>query len=76
MKVKATMDQVEDGTNGGCINCGEVTEGGVEPDARNYKCESCEQNQVFGLEELAIMNELELIDDSDEDSDEDEDWDD
>lgn len=28
---------------------------GVEPDARNYKCESCGAEQVFGADELLIM---------------------
>jgi len=27
----------------------------VEPDAREYKCESCGENKVYGLEELLIM---------------------
>lgn len=39
---------------GYCITCGEE-QGGCEPDARNYKCESCNENTVFGAEELLIM---------------------
>ena len=36
-----------------CISCGTEADG-VEPDARRYKCESCEANQVFGVEELLM----------------------
>jgi len=36
-----------------CIACGDEKDG-CEPDARNYKCDSCERFTVFGAEELAI----------------------
>jgi hypothetical protein len=39
---------------GFCIGCGEEAFG-VEPDARGYTCESCEQPLVYGAEELLIM---------------------
>lgn len=64
--VKATTEQVEDGTNGGCTSCGHVQEGGVEPDAREYECEECGEKKVYGLEELIVMNELELVDEDEE----------
>lgn len=38
---------------GFCMACGEEASG-VEPDARNYKCESCGANQVFGAEEILL----------------------
>lgn len=38
-----------------CIRCGESTTGGVEPDARKYECEACEENGVYGMEELLMM---------------------
>ena len=38
---------------GFCIVCGCEHEG-CEPDARNYKCESCGADAVFGAEELLI----------------------
>ena len=38
---------------GFCLICG-LKQGGVEPDARNYKCESCGAEQVFGAQELAL----------------------
>ena len=37
-----------------CLACGELADG-VEPDARNYTCESCDAKKVFGLEECLIM---------------------
>jgi hypothetical protein len=44
----------EDNSIGFCIACGEEAYG-VEPDARRYECESCEEKQVYGLEELVMM---------------------
>jgi hypothetical protein len=38
---------------GFCVNCGEET-GGCEPDARNYPCEECDLNTVYGAEELML----------------------
>jgi hypothetical protein len=38
---------------GFCIMCGNE-QGGCEPDARRYKCESCGARQVYGAEELAF----------------------
>ncbi len=39
---------------GFCISCGEEADG-VEPDARNYKCDCCEKKTVFGVEEVVYM---------------------
>lgn len=36
-----------------CLACGADADG-VEPDARNYDCESCGEHQVFGIEEIVI----------------------
>lgn len=36
---------------GFCLSCGQEA-ADVEPDARNYRCESCGAEQVFGAEEL------------------------
>lgn len=38
---------------GFCLSCGNE-QGGCEPDARNYRCESCGAAQVFGCEELLM----------------------
>lgn len=35
-----------------CVNC--ANEQNAEPDARNYKCDSCGQLTVFGAEELVM----------------------
>lgn len=42
---------------GFCKECGAEAQG-VEPDARNYECESCGEEQVFGAEELLIEGGL------------------
>jgi len=48
------MQAVESGDSiGFCVACGAETDG-VEPDARNYKCDECGANKVFGAEELLI----------------------
>ena len=38
---------------GFCRECG-AEQGGVEPDARGYKCESCGALEVYGAEEILI----------------------
>jgi hypothetical protein len=39
---------------GFCLVCEEDADD-CEPDARNYECESCGAEQVFGAEELLFM---------------------
>jgi hypothetical protein len=55
-----TLDRVEEavresmfglGNPGFCGACGEDADG-CEPDARNYECGSCGENEVFGAEEF------------------------
>lgn len=36
---------------GFCVKCGSDYEG-CEPDAREYKCDQCGENAVYGAEEL------------------------
>ena len=43
-----------DGDPGGCTACGDEADR-CEPDARNYKCESCGELAVFGAQELLMM---------------------
>lgn len=38
---------------GFCVECG-AEAGGVEPDARRYRCEACGLPGVYGAEELLI----------------------
>jgi hypothetical protein len=65
-RIEATPCEVEDGTLGACLACGEATSG-VEPDARRYTCESCGEPAVYGLEEVLLMGQLELLPDEEED---------
>ena len=46
--------QRRDEYEGFCLACGE-TQDGVEPDARQYVCESCGARKVYGAEELGLM---------------------
>lgn len=49
------MQAIEDDDGVGfCLACGEETYG-VEPDARHYACDTCDQREVFGAEEILIM---------------------
>ena len=52
----AYLEAGED-TMGLCIECGAENDC-CEPDARNYTCESCGENKVFGCEEIIIMSPL------------------
>ena len=46
--------------SGFCTACGaEVC--GIEPDARNCICDECDNNSVFGVEELLMMGKIEFI---------------
>ena len=59
---KVSQQELEaDDNTGRCDYCGEIAYN-VEPDARNYKCESCGQEMVFGLFELMLMNKIEITD--------------
>jgi len=42
------------GNAGFCIVCGAERDG-CEPDARNYECFECDEQQVFGASELVLM---------------------
>jgi hypothetical protein len=62
MIVKCSESDLGDGGNGGCTSCGNVQYGGVEPDARKYKCECCGKNTLYGLEELLVAGHLRVED--------------
>jgi hypothetical protein len=49
----------EDRMTGLCDSCGEEREM-CEPDARNYDCEHCGENMVFGVPELLMMGQVEF----------------
>jgi len=53
------MAAVEDsmfgmGNPGFCLACGAERDG-CEPDAREYPCDECGENEVFGAEECLLM---------------------
>jgi hypothetical protein len=60
--ITATMEEIEEGINGGCLACGEIQYGGVEPDAEKYECEACGEPEVYGLEQLLLIGRLSLSD--------------
>jgi len=43
--------------SGFCLECG-FEQDGCEPDARNYKCEYCGADEVFGAEEILLNYEF------------------
>ena len=46
--------------SGFCTACGaEVS--GIEPDASKCICDECDNNSVFGIEELLLMGQVEFI---------------
>ncbi len=51
---------------GFCTVCREITNSGVEPDARRYECESCGERAVYGIEEALLMGAFEIADDGEE----------
>jgi predicted RNA-binding Zn-ribbon protein involved in translation (DUF1610 family) len=55
MNIKDIMDAIEQDENiGFCIACGAEAYG-VEPDGREYQCEECGANRVYGAEECLLM---------------------
>lgn len=65
MRFSVTESDVNEGSNGICLKCGEIAYGSCEPDARNYECESCGERKVFGLEEAIIMGYVDIEGDAD-----------
>jgi hypothetical protein len=49
----------EDDSRGFCLECGAEAYG-VEPDAREYKCEACGARAVYGAEELLLMGTVDF----------------
>lgn len=51
-----TLEEIEEAREeylGFCISCG-ATRDSCEPDAREYPCEECSLDTVFGAEEILI----------------------
>jgi len=56
---RVTLEQIlaaveADDNRGFCLACG-AEAFNVEPDAREYECETCGESRVYGAEELLIM---------------------
>jgi hypothetical protein len=49
--------------SGLCLACGEIQEGGCEPDARNYECDACGEMRVYGIEEALMMGRVTITSD-------------
>ncbi len=60
-RISCTSDDIAEGSMGACLACGEMADG-VEPDAREYECESCGAKKVYGLEEILMMGLIDLQD--------------
>lgn len=57
MSITFDLEQIEEAMEcmtGFCTNCGAEREC-CEPDAREYDCEECGENKVYGAEELLMM---------------------
>ena len=48
--------------DGICVQCGEWSCGGVEPDAEKYECESCGAKAVMGAENALLFGILDIED--------------
>ena len=65
-RVEMTRREYQDLGNdygGICVACGDATEGGIEPDARRYACESCDKRAVYGIEELMLRGRVQITPD-------------
>lgn len=68
-KIKMTEDQYHQAENdnyGICTKCGMINDGFHEPDARNYECDHCKEMSSFGISELLIMDEIEIVETEEE----------
>ena len=60
------FEQLNENSGGICLACGATQEGDLEPDAENRECESCGENQLFGIEQALIMGRIDFGDDEEE----------
>ena len=52
----------DDCSDGACLGCGILVVGGMEPDAREYECESCGEFKNYGMAELLVMGKINITD--------------
>ena len=48
--------------DGICLACGDIQEGGVEPDAKEYECSICGEKKVQGIEHALMTGTIEITD--------------
>ena len=66
--IKMTEDQFrqfDEDSYGICVACG-FEQDGCEPDARNYECHDCGEESVFGVSELLISGEIEIVEEDEQ----------
>lgn len=52
---------IDNDCGGFCIACGSEAYS-IEPDAREYECESCGRPKVYGAAELMLYGSIKIID--------------
>lgn len=58
---EARVRELSDASGGLCRCCGQVTEGGVEPDADGYLCGDCGERGVRGIEMCVMAGDIRLV---------------
>jgi PHP family Zn ribbon phosphoesterase len=61
--IRITMEDLQEAivnNYGICTKCGAIGQF-AEPDARNYTCEECGEDSVFGAEQVVIEMAVEVI---------------
>jgi hypothetical protein len=56
---EAQYADLNENCGGFCLECHDEAYG-VEPDARRYRCESCGEPAVYGVEELLLLGLIEF----------------
>lgn len=58
---EADYEEYTESYSGVCLGCGEIQEGGCEPDAERYPCDACEKPRVYGVEQALLMGRIMLV---------------
>lgn len=51
------LQEADENSGGYCIACGSY-HSGIEPDARSYRCEDCEEHAVYGAMEIILLGHV------------------
>ena len=62
----AEYRDLDDNFCGICLACGELSDGGCEPDARGYACDACGKPKVFGVSELIMLGYIQIEEEDNE----------